>query len=339
MKTKYLHTETFSCSYHSFDDKLRGMDTQIAIYALIDPRTKLPFYVGKTNDPKVRLKGHRTGRGTTPSAAFIREIRAEGHRPEMEILELCDEKDWQDREAFWVDFYQFRFGETQVLNVMEGGVQSGRFMKHSAATCERLRQMFKGRPIPQEQREQISKSLTGKVQSKETGQKRLATIKERRIAAGLEPHVTWNSHEEYRAAGRAAYNITRTRQRRERGALIRGSEEWKRNAAEKSRARYDSLDDEQKKAFASQRRGKPGANKGRKFGPLSLEQRAKLSAIHKQRLAVLTPEQREARMASARKAQPAAWKALIASKAKEERKAMMAAANAANPMKRIRQGE
>jgi GIY-YIG catalytic domain len=330
MKIKYLNTEIFSFTYNRLNGKMKSMDTQIAIYALIDPRTKLPFYVGKTNKPQIRLKGHRSGRGTTPTAKFIREIRAAGYRPDMKVLELCDEKYWQDREAYWIERYQSEFGMTQVLNVMEGGCQVGRFMNHSEATKERLRQMFKGRPIPQEVREQISKSLTGLKQSDETVQKRLTTINEHRAETGLEPHKSWASYEEYRSAGRAAYNVTRTRQRRERGALIRGSEEWKRNAAEKSRAHYDSLDDEQKKAFASQRRGKPGANKGRKFGPLSLEQRAKLSAIHKQRLAVLTPEQRLARTAAARKAQPEAWKAIIASKTKDERKAMMTAANAAN---------
>ncbi len=337
MKTNLLHTETFSFTYDSFKGKMRSMDTQIAIYSLIDPRTKLPFYVGKTNEPKIRLKGHRSGRGTTPSAVFIRKMRAEGYRPDMEILELCDEKDWQDREAYWVDAYRSKFGDTQVLNVMEGGVQVGRFLGHSDATKERLRQMFKGRPIPQEQREQISKSLTGLKQSSETVQKRLDTINKRRVEAGLEPHKTWENYEEYRKAGRAAYNVTRTRQRRERGLLVLGSEEWKRNAAEKQRAYLASLTPEQREALAAQRRGKPSPKKGKKFGPLSPEHRARLSAIHKQRLASLTPEQREARLAAARKAQPAAWRAKLDAMTKDERRAMMAAADAANPMKRHKQ--
>lgn len=339
MKINRLHTELFSFTYDSFGGKTRSMDTQIAIYALIDPRTKLPFYVGKTNDPKIRLKGHRTGRGTTPSAVFIREIRVEGYRPEMEILELCDEKDWQDREAFWVEFYLFRFGETQVLNVMEGGVQSGRFMKHSAATCERLRQMFKGRPIPQEQREQISKSLTGLKQSKETVEKRLATWAKRREEAGLPPLQRFETWEEYRAAGRKSFNISRQKKRHENGVTIMGSEEHRKKQAEKQRAYLASLPDEQRQTVFGQRRGKPSPNKGKKFGPQSPERRAAQSARLKAYIASLTPEQREARMTPARKAQPAAWRARCAAMTKDERRAMMAAADAANPMKQaFRQG-
>jgi hypothetical protein len=310
------------------------MDTQIAIYALIDPRTKLPFYVGKTNDPKIRLKGHRTGIGTTPSAAFIREIRAEGYRPEMEILELCDEKDWQDREAFWVDFYQFRFGEVQILNVMEGGVQSGRFMKHSAATCERLRQMFKGRPIAPEVRARISKSLTGLKQSEETVEKRLATWAKRREEAGKPSLQRFETWEEYRAAGRKSFNISRQKKRHANGVTVMGSEEHRQKQAEKQRAYYASLTDEQKKEFA--KKHTDDLAKGRQkrvFRPMTPEERQKQSARLKAYIASLTPEQREARMAPARKAQPAAWRAICASKTKEERKAMMAAADAANPMK------
>jgi hypothetical protein len=323
LKTKYLYAEKFSFSYYSVDGKLQSMDTQIAIYSLIDPRTKLPFYVGKTNDPKIRLKSHRAGRGTTPSAVFIREIRAEGHRPEMEILELCDEKNWQDHEAFWVELYQFRFGETQILNVMEGGVQVGRFIGHSDATKERLRQMFKGRAIPQEVREKISKSLTGLKQSSETVAKRFFTYSKRRVEKGLPP-IGQNHEREVQM---------RRDERKKKGVMVHGSEEYRRNAAEKQRAYYASLNDEQKEAVAAIRRGKPGANAGRKFGPLSPELKAKLSEIHKRRLASLSPEQKEARMAAARKAQPEAWRTFLASKTKEERKAMMAAADAANPMK------
>ena len=300
MKIKRLYTEIFSFTYDNLKGKMRSMNTQIAIYALIDPRTKLPFYVGKTNDPKVRLKGHRSGRGTTRSAVFIREIRAEGYRPDMEILELCDEKDWQDREAFWVEFYQFRFGVAQVLNVNEGGIQCGRFINHSPATRERLRQMFKGRPIPQEQREQISKSLTGLKQSEETVEKRLATWTKRREEAGKPPLQRFETWEEYRAAGKKAYNISRQKKRHENGVTVVGSEEHRQKQAEKQRAWYASLSEEQKEAFAASHRGKPSPTKGVKFGPQSPERRQQQSENLKAYIASLTPEQRSARTAAAR---------------------------------------
>ncbi len=299
---------------------MRSMDTQISIYALVDPRTKLPFYVGKTNNPKVRLKGHRTGRGITPSAKFIREIRSAGYRPDMEILEICDRRTWPEREAFWVKLYQSRFGVTQILNVSPGGIQPGRFIKHSVATCECLRQMFKGRPVPQEVREQISRSLTGLKQSSETITKRFSTYSKNRVAKGLPP-IGQNHDREV---------AMRREKRKTEGIMVRGSEEHRRNAAEKQRAYLASLTDEQREAMAAQRRGKPSPKKGKKFGPLSPEHRARLSAIHKQRLASLTPEQRAARVSPMRKAQPAAWRAKLDAMTKDERRALMTAANAVN---------
>jgi hypothetical protein len=118
--------------------------------------------------------------------------------------------------------------------------------------------------------------------------------------------------------------------------MVRGSEEWKRNAAKKQRAWYASLSDEQKEANAAKHRGKP-TNTGKKFGPQSPERRAAQSVRLKAYIASLTPEQREARMAPARRAQPAAWKEICAAKTKDERRAMLAAANAVNPIMHARQ--
>ena len=50
------------------------------------------------------------------------------------------------------------------------------------------------------------------------------------------------------------------------------------------------------------------------------------------------PEQREARMAAARKAQPAKWRAQLDAMTKDERRAMMIAANNANKTSPWRQG-
>ena len=86
---------------------------------------------------------------------------------------------------YWIGYYQ-NLG-ADLCNLSNGGEgKVGR--KLSEESCQKLRDAFKGRPIPQEQREQISKSLTGKVQTTETVQRRLTKINERRIAAGLEPH-------------------------------------------------------------------------------------------------------------------------------------------------------
>ena len=136
----------------------------------------------------------------------------------------------------------------------------------------------------------------------ETVEKRLATWTGRREAAGRPPLQRFETYAEYRAAGRKSFNISRQRKRHENGVTIMGSEEHRKKQAEKQRAYLASLSDEQRQAISGQRRGKPGANLGRKFGPQSPERRAQQSARLKAYIASLTPEQRQARMIAARDA-------------------------------------
>ena len=178
-------------------------------------------YVGKTINLKSRMKSHQSGIGKFRLGAWLGRLKEKGLCCQYRVLEEHEGEGWELRERYWIGYYQ-NLG-ADLCNLSNGGEgKVGR--KLSEESCQKLRDAFKGRPIPQEQREQISKSLTGKVQTTETVQRRLTKINERRIAAGLEPHKAWGSYEEYRKAGRAAYNITRQKQRRERGQLVKGSE-------------------------------------------------------------------------------------------------------------------
>jgi predicted GIY-YIG superfamily endonuclease len=253
----------------------------IFIYALIDPRTGNPFYVGKTNNPQIRLKAHRTGAGKTRCAEYIREIRAAGLRITLDVLQTCSHLEWEHAEREWILKMSQQF---QLANVSDGG-QPGYFSPHSQLTRQRMREKFLGRPIPPEQRAKISAALTGLKQSPETIQKRLQTWTNRRIENGLDPLGTYHERE----------ILKRREQRKAHGIMVHGSEEYRRNAAEKTAARYASLTDEEKREFSEKRKGRANPNKGKKFGPLSAEHRARLSQIHKDRIAAMTPEQRKAR--------------------------------------------
>lgn len=61
------------------------------VYALIDPRSGSPFYVGITSRPEARRGGHT---GDPASAAYNRcyEIKMAGHRVAMEILSTHETK-------------------------------------------------------------------------------------------------------------------------------------------------------------------------------------------------------------------------------------------------------
>lgn len=74
----------------------------IFIYALIDPESGVIRYVGRTNNLRLRMKGHRQhARGSTKRHLYS-WMRSLKQWPEMRLLETCDETNWADREKFWI---------------------------------------------------------------------------------------------------------------------------------------------------------------------------------------------------------------------------------------------
>jgi hypothetical protein len=65
----------------------------IAIYVLVDPRTKRPRYVGKTSDPGGRLRTHLASSHNIRVASWVGELAEVGAMPEMRILEWVDAED------------------------------------------------------------------------------------------------------------------------------------------------------------------------------------------------------------------------------------------------------
>ena len=59
------------------------------IYALIDPRDHLPFYIGQTADKGKRFEQHCNPKeeDTTLRAKRIREIKANGYIPQIVVLQ------------------------------------------------------------------------------------------------------------------------------------------------------------------------------------------------------------------------------------------------------------
>lgn len=55
------------------------------LYTILDPRTKLIFYVGRTINPRTRFNCHMTGTGK-PSM-IIRQIISVGLKPEFGIID------------------------------------------------------------------------------------------------------------------------------------------------------------------------------------------------------------------------------------------------------------
>lgn len=77
------------------------------IYLLIDPRTKHPFYIGRTYSPTARLTAHIGDGREYPiiddgtKKGIIRGILEDGLSPIMRIIEITTTKYQIHREYFW----------------------------------------------------------------------------------------------------------------------------------------------------------------------------------------------------------------------------------------------
>jgi predicted GIY-YIG superfamily endonuclease len=109
------------------------------VYALLDPRTNQPRYVGCTTDCARRLLDHiNATRGT---GAWLRELRSCGCLPTIAILEVCQCSDaGMEAERNWVAKY-LEAG-CDLLNVAKRPRDFGRMHNHKAIPIE-----FRGRAM------------------------------------------------------------------------------------------------------------------------------------------------------------------------------------------------
>ena len=98
------------------------------VYELIDPRDGKPFYVGITNNPKMRLYQHTTrsfksrGGHFSLSQRRIQEIRNAGHNPTMNILEQLENVTWREAEnceMYWMH-YRWYIDGIHLTNIRSG---------------------------------------------------------------------------------------------------------------------------------------------------------------------------------------------------------------------------
>lgn len=80
------------------------------IYILICPLTKQVRYVGKSNDPKRRLRDHmidfRTRLGEFAKTTWLLELYRRDLKPEMEVVDTIPIGDWKYWEQFWIEYFK-----------------------------------------------------------------------------------------------------------------------------------------------------------------------------------------------------------------------------------------
>lgn len=77
------------------------------IYALIDPRDKTKYYIGKTiqHPPQKRLRQHLLKPATDNLAEWVDELKQVGITPEMDVLEsVPPDADWRAAEIYWIRY-------------------------------------------------------------------------------------------------------------------------------------------------------------------------------------------------------------------------------------------
>lgn len=75
------------------------------IYALRCPLTGDIRYVGKSNNPELRLQKHMSPATNWRKIQWVREVKAEGKRLELVILERVPASNYRKVEDIWIKFF------------------------------------------------------------------------------------------------------------------------------------------------------------------------------------------------------------------------------------------
>lgn len=144
------------------------------IYALIDPNTQQIRYIGKSNDPTMRLYRHLREKQHTYKNMWIKSLKDKGLTPEIQIIEEVLIEQWQERERYWIAFY--RAQGLDIANGTDGG-DGVHGRKRTPEEKARISQSLIGnqrgkgyRPTPEQQLRK-SAAMKGHAVSAETAEK------------------------------------------------------------------------------------------------------------------------------------------------------------------------
>ena len=142
---------------------MQGMKTTY-IYMLLDPRTDLVRYVGKTiQSPEKRLNAHMNERSNCHRVHWLQELRRVGLVPELVILEeIKGDWPWQESERYWIRY--FRQQGYNLTNNTSGG---DGVPDLPPETRERLSKLWVGKKHKEESIIKIGNASRGRKHSEE----------------------------------------------------------------------------------------------------------------------------------------------------------------------------
>lgn len=83
------------------------------IYKLIDPNTNKIRYIGKTKNLQKRYYHHCSlaacNKEDTHRSNWIKSLLLDKQKPIIEVIEFCNEYNWQEREIYWIKYYSDKY--------------------------------------------------------------------------------------------------------------------------------------------------------------------------------------------------------------------------------------
>lgn len=137
------------------------------IYALIDPKSGKPQYIGCTaNSLEKRLKEHlkSSKKPKFPVHKWIKQLRKDNLIKDLKIIsiEKVSEKSWESRESFWINKMRKKFG---LFNITFGGKGTTGLI-HSKKTRAKIRLKRATQTFSEETRKKLSIARMGNQNAK-----------------------------------------------------------------------------------------------------------------------------------------------------------------------------
>lgn len=123
------------------NEEIKNIVPMTCIYALIDPETNEIRYIGKANNPEQRYKRHLRQSDDTYKQRWINDLKSRELKPILHIIEEIPFEQWEEREKYWIAFYQAQ--GNHLTNTHEGG-SGGIYNDRNMA--EKVSSKLKGRP-------------------------------------------------------------------------------------------------------------------------------------------------------------------------------------------------
>jgi hypothetical protein len=114
------------------------MQKIVYIYALVDPKYERVRYVGKSVNLENRYEQHLCEfTGVNPrKERWIQNLKDKGLKPELVVIEECDQSNWEEREKYWIAYYRELYSD--LTNISDGGDDSWNCIKSRNARVRKF---------------------------------------------------------------------------------------------------------------------------------------------------------------------------------------------------------